>query len=174
MATFTERIVGAAILDTRIYEEVEADQSATPQAMLVVIGAALAGGLGALYLGVGPVILSIIAALVGWAVWAGLTFLIGTRLMPEPQTHADWGQMLRVLGFAAAPGLLNVFAIIPLLGYVIRFIVSIWQLVAMVIAVRQGLDYTSTARAIVVCLIGFIAYWAIAWVMMLLGGRAFI
>jgi H+/gluconate symporter-like permease len=34
----------------------------------------------------------------------------------------------------------------------------IWQLVAMVIAVRAALDYKTTGKAVIVCLIGWVAY----------------
>ncbi len=97
----------------------------------------------------------------GWFAWAFLIYVIGTKLLPEPQTHADVGQLLRTTGFSAAPGLLRVLGIIPLLGPVIMLIIAIWMLVAMIIAVRQALDYTSTWRAIGVSVIGWIVYMAI-------------
>jgi hypothetical protein len=173
MATLSERIIGAALLDTKIYEEVEADQSATTQAMLVVIASAAALGLASIRMGPSAVVASVVLGLIGWAVWAGLTFVIGTKVMPEPTTHADFGQMLRVLGFAAAPGILGVLGIIPLLGWIIAFAVSIWQLIAFVIAVRQGLDYSSTGRAVIVCLIGWVAYWIFAVILgTMVGGAA--
>ena len=94
--------------------------------------------------------------LVGWYVWAFLTYIIGTRLLPEPQTEADHGELLRTLGFASAPGVLRVFGLVPGLQVPVLAITGIWMLVAGVIAVRQALDYTSTARAIGVCLIGWL------------------
>ncbi len=106
-------------------------------------------------------VLAVIAALVGWFAWAFLIYVIGTKLLPEPQTHADVGQLLRTTGFSAAPGLLRVLGIIPLLGPMIMLIIAIWMLVAMIIAVRQALDYTSTWRAIGVSVIGWIVYMAI-------------
>ena len=97
-----------------------------------------------------------IVALVGWCVWAFLTYFIGTRLLPEPQTKADYGELLRTIGFASAPGLLRVFGVVPGLGSLVFLVAGIWMLVAMVIAVRQALDYTSTSRAVGVCLIGWL------------------
>jgi hypothetical protein len=97
-----------------------------------------------------------LAALVGWLVWAYLTYFIGTRLLPEPQTRADYGELLRTIGFASAPGVIRVFGIIPGLGPLIFLAASIWMLVAMVIAVRQALDFTSTPRAVGVCVIGWV------------------
>jgi hypothetical protein len=173
MATLQERIIGAAMLDTRIYEEVEADRTATSQALIVVVLAAVSSGLASIRYGPSLIITMIIAGLIGWAVWAGLTYVIGTKVMPEPQTKADFGEMLRVLGFAAAPGILGILGIIPFVGWLIRFALSVWQLITFVVAVRQGLDYTSTGRAVVVCIIGFIAYWVVAAILgMMMGGAA--
>ena len=159
MASFTERIVGAAKLDVRVYEEVEADRGATGQAMAVVLLASLSGGIGAV--GLGSVGLSGfafagIAALVGWGSWAFLTYVIGTRLLPEPGTRADVGELLRTTGFAQAPGILRIAGALAGVGPFILAIVSIWMIVAMVIAVRQALDFTSTFRAVGVVLVGWV------------------
>nr|MBA3966797.1 hypothetical protein [Nitrospirales bacterium] len=89
-------------------------------------------------------------------IWAFLTYLIGTKLLPEPQTQADHGELLRTIGFSSAPGLIRVFALIPGLASFVNLVASVWMLVAMVIAVRQALDYQSTYRAIGVCAIGWI------------------
>ncbi len=97
-----------------------------------------------------------IAALIGWYVWAYLTYFIGTKFLPEPQTEADLGELLRTIGFSSSPGLIRVFGIIPGLAGPLFLVASIWMLVAMVIAVRQALDYESTSRAVGVCVIGWI------------------
>ena len=89
-----------------------------------------------------------ISALIGWYIWAYLTYFIGTKFLPEPQSRADHGELLRTIGFSSTPGLIRVLGIIPGLTGVIFLIAAIWMLVAMVIAVRQALDYTSTFRAI--------------------------
>jgi hypothetical protein len=145
MASFTDRMIRAAKLDAALYEEVEADKGAMGQAMGVVILSSVAAGIG-----------TIIVALLGWFIWACLTYFIGTRLLPEPQTKADYGELLRTIGFSSSPGVLRVLGIIPMLGAILNFIIGIWMLVAMVIAVRQALDYKSTWRAVGVCLIGWI------------------
>lgn len=159
MATFTQRMIGAARLDVRTYEEVEADTTAFGQAMAVVILSSVATGIGMIgqHRGVG-LIAGTVGGLVGWFIWAGLTYFIGTRILPTPQTQADWGQLLRTIGFAASPGILRVLGAIPLLGALIFFVTGIWMLATFVVAVRQALDYTSTLRAIGVCLIGWIVY----------------
>ena len=155
MASFTDRIVGAASLNPRTYEEVEADKSSMGQAMTIVLLSSIAAGFGT-----GEGILAGIAgalmALAAWFVWAFLTYLIGTKMLPQPQTEADVGQLLRTTGFAASPGLLRILTIIPGLGSIIGFVVSVWMLAAMVVAVRQALDYTSTWRAVGVCLVGWL------------------
>jgi len=157
MATIQDRMFRAAKLDAQLYEEVEADRDATVQAMTVVVLSAVAAGIGSLASGSALAIVSgTIVALVSWLVWAFLTYFIGTRLLPEAETSADYGELLRTIGFASAPGLIRVFGIIPGLGVPLFSIAGIWMLVAMVIAVRQALDYTSTLRAVGVCLIGWV------------------
>lgn len=159
MSSFTQRMMGAAKLDAQIYEEVEADRSALGQAIGVVVLSSLAAGIGGL-LAAGSVvqglILGTLATLVGWLFWAFLTWIIGTRLLPEAQTEADFGQLLRTIGFSSAPGVLRIFAFVPLLGALISIVANIWMLAAMIVAVRQALDYRSTWRAVGVCVIGWI------------------
>jgi len=159
LATFTDRMLGAAKLDARIYEEVEADTTATGQAASVVALASVAGGIGSLGLGtasVGVFLIGAVASLVSWVIWAFLTYIIGTRLLPQPHTRANMGEMLRTLGFAQAPGLARVLGVVPGLGTLIQAVVSLWMLAAMVVAVRQALDYSSTGRAVLVCLVGWL------------------
>jgi hypothetical protein len=157
MTSFTDRMIGAARLDPQIYEEVEADQTAMGQAMAVVVIAGVAAGIGAARGGLGAGVIGGLAALVGWFIWAGLTYYIGAKVMPEPQTQADIGQLLRTIGFAAAPGILKVLGILPLLGGILVFLASVWQLAAMVVAVRRPGLLEHRARGLV-CLIGFIIY----------------
>jgi hypothetical protein len=157
MASFTDRMIRAAKLDVDLYEEVEADSGAMGQAMGVVILSSVAAGIGSIgTTGWKGLVIGTIVALLGWFIWAFLTYFIGTRLLPEPQTKADYGELLRTIGFSSSPGVLRVLAIIPMLGAILNFIIGIWMLVAMVIAVRQALDYKSTWRSVGVCLIGWI------------------
>ena len=156
MSSYAERLIGAAKLDVAIYEEVEADTRATGMAMATVALVAVAAGIGSAQFGVTVLLGGIIVQLVAWFIWAFLTFIIGTKLLPEAGTDCTLDQMLRTLGFAAAPGLLLALAFIPLVGSLLRIIVPFWMLATMVIAVRQALDYQSTWRAIGVCLIGWL------------------
>jgi len=142
MATLAERMVGAARLDAGTYEEVEADTGATGQAALVVVISSVCLAIGArLGAGLFGLVLMSVFRLIGWYVWALVTFLVGTRMLPGSKTEADVGQLLRTLG---------------------NLVVGIWMLVAMVIAVRQALDYDNTARAVGVVVIGFVIYLALA------------
>ncbi len=149
-----ERFLGAMRLDPHTFEDVEADSSATMQAVLVVIIVAVAAGIGGLSGGISGLIIGIVSAVVQWVLWAFVTLILGTTIFNTPETHADWGQLARTTGFAQAPGILRIFGIIPFLGGVIVFVALIWQIVAMVIAVRHALDYTSTFRAVGVVLVG--------------------
>ena len=154
-----ERMVRASRLDINIFEEVEADTSATNQALLIVALVALATGIASLGT-TGPIglLVGVVLAIAGWALWAWIVHLIGTKIIPSHSTHADWGQLARTLGFAQSPGIFRALGFIPVVGNIIFAVASIWMLVAMVVAVRQALDYTSTLRAIAVVLIGFIPY----------------
>ena len=153
------RMIGAAALNVNVYEEVEAERSATLQALLVVLLVSLATGVGSLSSGgVGGLVAGIILGIVGWGLWALITYVIGTTLLRTPGTEADWGQLLRTLGFAQSPGILRVFGFIPVIGPIIFFATAVWQLVTMVVAVRQALDYRSTWRAIGVVIVGFVPY----------------
>ena len=157
MSSFKDRIIGAAKLDVQIYEEVEGDKDALFQAMAVVVLSSIAAGIGSISaVGFGGLLTGTLTALIAWFIWAYITYFIGAKFIPEPQTEADPGQLLRTIGFSSSPGLIRVIGIIPGLGSVISFIASIWMLIAMVIAVRQALDYKSTVRAIIVCVIGWI------------------
>ena len=158
MASFTDRIIRAAKLDVNLYEEVEADRGALGQAMGVVVLSSIAAGIGSFErAGFSGIITGTIGALIAWYVWAYITYFIGTRFLPEPQTQADQGELLRTIGFSSSPGLVRVLGIIPGLAAVVFFVASVWMLIAMVIAVRQALDYQSTLRAVGVCVIGWVA-----------------
>jgi hypothetical protein len=163
MASLGERMIGAARLDAATYEEVEADTTATGQAALVVVISSLCIAIGAqLQAGVGGVVAVTVLRLVAWWTWALVAWLIGTRLLPGPATEADLGQLLRTVGFASAPGVAAILGVVPGLQGVVDIVVSLWMLATMVVAVRQALDYDSTARAIAVVVVGFLAYLLIA------------
>jgi len=141
--------------------------------MAVVVIAAIASGIGAWTSGGGAsgLLTSALGALIGWCVWAFVIWVIGTKVLPEASTSADIGELLRTTGFAAAPGVFAVLGLVPMIGTFLMVAASLWQLASMVVAVRQALDYTSTGRAIAVCVIGYIAMIAVVFlIVVLLGG----
>src|SRR5688572_1956117 len=162
MASFQDRVIGAIRINPQTFEEVEHDQSATGQAAIVVLATAISGGLGTGYFT--GVIAGAISGMIGWAVGAFVLLIVGTKLLPGKNTEADYGQMLRTMGFAQAIGIFGILGLIPILGYLIKFVIWIWILVAMVIAVRQALDYEDTMRAVLVCVVA----WAIMVVVVLI------
>ena len=155
------RMIGAAKLNVDTYEEVEADKSATGQALLVVLLVTVASVVGTLLLGddvdvVRALVVGIIRGVVSWALWALVTMLIGTTILKTEKTEADWGELARTTGFAQTPGILNVLVFVPAVGGLIVLVAFIWSIVAMLIGVRQALDYTSTWRAFFVVLLALI------------------
>lgn len=159
LITFSDRLIRAAALDRHLYEEVEATPAAGREAIAVILLSSIAAGIGA----GGSQGASLrtfawfaILALVAWTTWAFLIVQIGSRLFPEQQTRTSLGELLRTIGFAATPGLLQVFGAMPRMTVPVFALSAGWALVAMVIAVRQALDYQSTARAVAVCALGWV------------------
>jgi hypothetical protein len=156
--SFLQRLIGAAALDFAVYEEVEADRGATGQALVIVVLSSVAAGLGVGGLGgttPARVAFVSIVALIAWAAWALVTFEVGARILPEPQTRVDVGQLLRTTGFASTPGVLRVFGVLPGVTLPVFVITAVWMLAAMIIALRQALDYQHTGRAIAVCVLAW-------------------
>ena len=154
------RMIEVAMLRGSVFEEVEHDRSATLQAMAVVILVAIAGGIGGMLSGEVDVlrglVFGVIRGVVSWAVWAGAALLVGTTLLKTPETSADWGEVARGTGFSQTPGLLNVLVFVPILGGVVLVVTFFWQLAAMLMAIRESLDYSSLWRAFFVVLIALI------------------
>lgn len=159
MASLPERMVGAMKADVKTFQEIEADPTALGQAVTVIVIAGVAALIGNIFRsGLMVGIFSLIVSLIGYALFAFLVVIIGTKVIPEPSTKADFQEGFRVLGFSASPGVFNVLAIIPFLGPLISFLIAIWMLVIGVIATREVLDYSNTGRAVIVCLIAWIIY----------------
>jgi hypothetical protein len=155
--TLIGRMIRAARLDPRLYAEVQADETTIGQAASIVLLAAFAGGIN--YPGAPFLVLfgGLLAALIGWVLFAYVIYLIGTKLLPEPQTKANFGALLRVMGFANAPGVVKLLGIVPELRALVFFVAMVWVLVATVTAVRHALSYKSSWRAIGVCAIPLLA-----------------
>ena len=159
--TLVDRMIGAATLDEGTYEEIEADGGALSQAALVVFLGALAAGIGALRGGPLALILGIIFALIGWAVYAYVAYWVGTRWFKKPITQADWGELLRTLGYANSPRVLLVLGIIPVLGGVLSLVVLVWTLITTVVAIRHALDF-DTWSAIATALVSWFALFVVS------------
>jgi hypothetical protein len=155
--TFGDRVVGAMKLEASAYEDVERDPTAIGQSVGVIVLAAVAEGIGFIYYGGLPgIVRGAVTAIISFLIWSLIIWLVGTKLMPEPATKADYPETFRVLGFAAAPGLASVITIIPIIGWLFVLIIWLWRIAAMVVAVRQVLDYSTLGKAVVVVLIGFV------------------
>ena len=165
--SIVERMKGAALLDVATYEEVEHDEKATGQAAVVVVIVAICSAIGAIWRGGPGIIAAPIAAIVGWLLWAAITYVIGDKFLGGTAT---WGELLRTLGFAQSPGVLMILGIVPILGGLVRLLVAIWLLVAGVVAIRQALDF-STGKAILTAFLGWLALVALAFLTG--GGRWF-
>ena len=169
--TFGERVVGALKLDANTFEDIERDPTAMGQAVGIIALAALASNLGQIWrLGFGVMLIGVCSSLVGYVIWSVVVWLAGTKLMPDPATKADFPETFRTIAFAAAPGLIGVVTIVPFLGWLLMLLLTpiiwLWSMAAMVVAVRQVLDYSETFKAVIVVLIGFVVFlvfWGTIW-----------
>jgi hypothetical protein len=168
MADLQGRMIGAMQADVKTMSEIEADSTAMGQAVTVIVIAGVASLIGNFFrAGVSAGVIGLVGSLVGYALFSFMVYIIGTRVMPEPATKADFNETFRVVGFAASPGVFNILAIIPFVGALVPLVTGIWSLVIAVIAVREVLDYSNTGRAIIVCLIAFVVC-MIVWMIVLL------
>jgi hypothetical protein len=158
VASFQQRLIGALQLKARVFEDIEHDRGATLQAGAVVTMAAVSAGLANLT--IGGLLTAAILNLIGWVIGAVVLLFVGTKLLPGKSTEADLGQMLRTSGFARAPLVFQLIGGVPFVGVVLLLVLWVWFLVAMVVAVRQALDYEDTQRALITC--------AVAWAIMAL------
>jgi hypothetical protein len=161
MSTLARRIVGSARLNAQSYEEVESDRYANVQAVGVVLCSSLAAAIGVGIRDPASTIRVLLVEIVSWIIWVLITVFIGTRLLPSRETRADFGQVLRTTGFSASPGILRILGLVPVIGWYIFAVAKLWMLLSFVVAVRQALDYTSTGRALAVCILGWIVHSAL-------------
>jgi len=168
---FMARTTRAAKLESRLYEEVKTDKDATSQALVVVLFSSLAASIGvSTRAGLGGLVMGGLVALLTWYVWLFLTYIIGAKLFPVSQTSTSHRELWRTLGFASAPGVLRVFGAIPGLTGIAFLVAAVWMLIAAVIAARQALDYTSTVRAVGVCVPGWLVHVFLLFFLLLLLG----
>jgi hypothetical protein len=183
-ASIWRKMILASRLDINLYEEVEANTRANGQALMIVVIASIATGIGtgisglvtngAIWLLWG-LLVGIFTSIIGWLVWAFITLWIGKIIFKVPQTEVTYGQMLRTLGFANSPGVLRIFSFIPFLGGLVAFVATIWVLITGIVAIRQALDF-STWRAIGTAVVGWIVYALIIFLIstLIIGAGAFV
>jgi hypothetical protein len=154
------KMLRAARLDSALYREVRDDTNATTEALLVVILMVLGTVLGFVRPSIVLDLLAFVVIMVGlWMLWAWLAYLLATTIFRTPDTTATWGQMFRTAGYAQAPGALRIVLIVPLtflpiVGQIMFLAIAVWQVTAMVVAVRQAMGYASIGRAVGVVLGG--------------------
>ncbi|HVY54306.1 MAG TPA: YIP1 family protein, partial [Thermodesulfobacteriota bacterium] len=159
---FIKRVIRALTLDPELYEEVEHDKSAMWQAVVVVFLASLSRGVYSYQTGdYRGLVLGTLTSFVLWMLLAFLIYLIGTKLFPESDTRSDQWEIMRVLGFASAPGIFRVLAVVHYFTAIVLLVVWVWTLVAMIVGVRQALDFKNTWNAIWVCVVGLITYYLV-------------
>ena len=167
MASFGERVIGAMRLDANTFEEIERDQTAIGQTVGVIVLAAVSAGIGNIFWGgITGIFSNAIVMLIQYAVWAVMIWVIGTKVMPDPATKADLPETFRVIGFAAAPWLLGFITIIPLVGWLIMFVLWLWSIAVMVVAVKQVLDYADYAKPAIVVVIAFVVQFIVGMMLM--------
>jgi hypothetical protein len=155
-SSIIDRMVRASKLDEEVYEEIEHDPAATSQAAIVVVGTSIAAGIGSISAGPQWIPVVAVLSLVSWAVYAWLTYFIGTRLLAGPETSASWSELARTLGYANSPRALLIVSGVPVLGPLVGLVVFFWVLVTTVVAIRAALDF-STGRAVGTAILGMFA-----------------
>ena len=159
MAQFFRRFIGALVLDAGTFEDIEADRRAAVQSAIVVAAVCLSAGFAAAgqqITGTAGFVSGVLMTLGAWLVWVVMIAALGPYAMAEPQTKSDFPELLRVLGFAAAPGVFIALAAMRALTPLVMIAVAIWMMAAAVLGMRQALDYRSTARAAAVCVISWL------------------
>jgi hypothetical protein len=166
MEKLQQRILRAIKLDGSLYEEVEADSGALTQSIVVILLSSLAAGISNIFtIGISSIISATLSTFILWLIWAYITYLIGVKFLPEATTQSTYTELLRTTGFASAPGILRVLGIIPGIGSIINLIAWIWMLIAMVVAVKHALDYSTMVRSAAVCVLGWIVFVVISWLL---------
>ena len=157
-ASYGDRLLGALRLDARTYREVEQDTNANGQAALTVVLAALAAGIGYVLSRdiVQNVIGTALSSLLQWVIFSFVAYYVGASLFSTGQTTVTPGQVLRTIGFAQAPKLLLIVAVVPVLGWIVGLIVFFWFLAAAIVALREAFEF-DTGRAIGTGLVAIIA-----------------
>jgi len=169
MAQIVDRMIRAAKLDPTLFDEVSRDESTMGGALTVVVIVSAASGIGLALAGPFGLIGGALTSLFSWFIWAWLAFFVGTVMIPDTQTNTNLSAVLRVTGYASAPGVVAVFGLIPLLGPLAGFVASLWTLAAFVVAIRVVMNFEGNGKAVMVCIVGWIVKVTIGGLFVLLG-----
>ncbi len=102
-------------------------------AMWAIIVAAVVGLHVLFFWAIGGFLLPVLA----WLIFSGVAFFASAHIFGEPTTRAEFAPILRLAGFALAPGVLAIFNVIPFIGGVAIAVAIVWGLVAVTFAIRQ-------------------------------------
>ena len=153
--SFLDRVIGAARLDSSVYEEVRDGRRGGLQALAIIVAGSIAIGVAGLgSWGLSGLIPVLVFQLLGWAAYIWLLHRIGTRLLAGAGTRADWRGLARTLAFANGPRVFLVVGFVPFLGELVGAAVAIWVLLTTIIAVQAAFHF-GTGRAIIVGAIGW-------------------
>jgi hypothetical protein len=163
-----QRIRRLLTLDTSVFEEVRTDRSATIPAIVVAAAATLLFGLGGWLwwvlqdipdsgdIFIKSVILGSIAAIVLWGISVAVTYVVLTQLV---RARVDVNELVRVMGFAAAPLGVGVLMFIPAIEFGVALTAVALFFGATVIAVQTATD-AAPGRVLAACGAGFLV-WAV-------------
>ena len=152
----------AAKLEQAAYRELAADPVAFAQGMIVVVLVSLALLVGATLDGItddeiGASLGDALIIMPGlWLIQATSAFVIGSFSTDlSQQKKVDARGLAGAIGMSSAPGLLFLFISVPGVGPFVGAIVVLWMLASMIVAVRVVAE-TTTTRAVIAVLVGFV------------------
>jgi hypothetical protein len=172
-----QRLRRLATLDTSVFDEVRDDATALIPAVVVVVVSTFLTGIGGwlwyqmqsnnykagTFL-MKSAIFGSVVSIVLWGVWVGVTYVMLSQVF---RARADINQLVRVMGFAAAPLALGVLLFIPKLSYGIGLTSLALLFGLTTIAVQSATD-ASAGRTLAANGAGF-AVWAIVLVLFVSG-----
>lgn len=160
MRLYFNRFFRAASLDVTFYQEVVAQPLLLNQAWITVLLYAMLAAWGNFgRAGAVGSNIAMISALIGWYIWAFSSYFIATKFFGGGSADAqrsDRKAVIRAMGFACAPGVIQILGMIPGLGLAVLVLSSIWMVVAATKAINVALNIESTAHAAAACIIGWI------------------
>ncbi|RMF93153.1 MAG: hypothetical protein D6734_10775 [Candidatus Schekmanbacteria bacterium] len=151
-------------LDQSLFKEVEEDESANSQALVVLLITALCTTIG-IYLtgltkeegGMYILLLGLAVSVIGWMLLLFIIYILGSTLFGTKRTDVVFLSLFRTVTFAASPGVLRFFIFLPALGLLLDIAAQLWCITGMIIALRSIFDF-STGRATALCIAGWIIY----------------